>query len=519
MRMDTSKPEKSHGSTVAARITRRGFVAGVAPAVLRGQSARRPNILFAIADDQSYPHIGAMGDKVVKTPSTDRVAGDGVLFRRAYSLSPGCAPSRAGLLTGRFPWQIEEAGTHASLFPRKLTVYPDLLKHHGYFPGLTGKGAGPCNFKEPGWPHNPAGPGFDRRREDVRSKSISANDYAGNFGDFLEARPKDTPFCFWYGCNEPHRGYDQGSGVKSGKRLEDVVVPPFLPDTPEIRSDILDYMLEIEHFDRHLGRMLSLLEKRGELENTLVVVTADNGMSFPGSKATMYDYGIHLPLAMMWKAQAKGGRVSDDLISFADFAPTFLEAAGVKVPSEMTGKSLVPLLRSGRSGVIEKTRDRIYSGRERHSHARFDNLGYPARAMRQGDYLYIWNMKPDRWAAGDPDLFADIDGGPTKDWMMAHRSETAVAPLFELGFGKRPEEQLFDVVKDPGCRNNLAQAATHGAIRKSMRADLEKALTAQKDPRMLGRGDIWESYARYSPMRAQLGGFAEQGKVNPKYLK
>ncbi len=517
--MDNSNCETRQGGGVAARVTRRGFLGSGAPAILRGQGPRRPNILFAISDDQSYPHIGAMGDKVVRTPAIDRVASDGVLFRRAYSLSPGCAPSRAGLLTGRFPWQIEEAGTHASLFPKKFDVYPDLLEKRGYFIGLTGKGAGPCNFKDAGWTRNPAGPGFDGRRAEVRSKGLNANDYAGNFADFLEARPKEKPFCFWYGCHEPHRAYDQGSGAKSGKRMDDVVVPPFLPDTPEIRSDILDYYLEIEHFDRHLGRMLSLLEKRGELENTLVVVTADNGMPFPGSKATMYDYGIHLPLAMMWKAQAKGGRVSDDLISFADFAPTFLEAGGVEAPSSMVGRSLVPLLRSGGSGVIEKARGRIFSGRERHSHARFDNLGYPARAMRQGDYLYIWNMKPDRWPAGDPEFYADIDGGPAKDWMLAHRGEAAVAPLFDIGFGKRPEEQLFDVVKDPGCRNNLAQTATHAGTRKSMRAELERALTAQKDPRMLGRGDIWESYARYSPMRPQLGGFAEQGKVNPKYLK
>jgi uncharacterized sulfatase len=507
------------GISISARVTRRGFVACAAPAILSGQSARRPNILFAISDDQSHLHTGAMGDRIVKTPAFDRVAGDGILFRRAYSLSPGCAPSRAGLLTGRFPWQIEEAGTHASLFPKKFEVYPDLLERNGYFIGLTGKGAGPCNFKDAGWPRNPAGPGFDQRRAEVRSKGVNANDYAANFADFLDARPKDKPFCFWYGCHEPHRGYDKGSGLKSGKRLEDVVVPPFLPDTPEVRSDILDYYLEIEHFDRHLGQMLSQLEKRGELENTLVVVTGDNGMSFPGAKATMYDYGIHLPLAMMWKAQSKGGRVSDDLISFADFAPTFLEAAGAAVPSQMVGRSLVGLMRSGRSGVIEKSRDRVFSGRERHSHARFDNLGYPARAMRQGDYLYVWNMKPDRWPAGDPEYYADIDGAPTKDWMMAHRGESQVAPLFEHGFGKRPEEQLFNVVKDPGCRDNLAQAAAQATVRKSMRAELEKALTAQRDPRMLGQGDIWESYARYSPMRPQLGGFAEEGKVNPKYLK
>ncbi len=503
-----------------ANYTRRTFLGAVgAPAVIRSRAARRPNILIAISDDQSYPHTGAMGDKVVRTPAFDRVAAQGVLFRQCYSLSPGCAPARAGLLTGRYPWQLEEAGTHASLFPRKFTVYPDLLEQSGYFIGLTGKGAGPCNYQDAGWARNPAGPSFDKHKVSSPPPGINPNDYTRNFEDFLSARPKDRPFCFWYGGSEPHRAYEKGAGVKSGKRIEDVRVPPFLPDSPEVRSDILDYYREIEHFDWHLGRMLELLEKRDELENTLVVVTADNGMSFPGAKATMYDYGIHVPLAVMWKAECKGGRISDDLISFADFAPTFLEAAGLRPPPQMVGRSLLALLRSGRSGVIEAERRRVFSGRERHSHARFDNLGYPARAMRQGSYLYIWNMKPDRWPAGDPEIFADIDGGPTKEWMMRHRKDPGVAPLFEHGFGKRPEEQLFDVAGDPGCRRNLAGLPAYESLRRSLRAALEKALAAQGDPRLSGKGDIWESYPRFSPMRPELGGFAERGKVNPKYLK
>ncbi|MEZ5354390.1 MAG: sulfatase [Bryobacteraceae bacterium] len=488
---------------------------GAAPALLRGAAARRPNILFAISDDQSYPHTGATGDKVVKTPSFDRVAAEGVLFRQAYGLSPGCAPSRAGILTGRFPWQIEEAGTHASAFPRSLTVYPNLLAAAGYHVGLTGKGAGPANFQGSGWPHNPAGPPYDKRRAPTRGLQINANDYAANFEDFLGARPKDSPFCFWFGCHEPHRGYTKGSGLKSGKRLEDVTVPPFLPDNAEVRGDLLDYYLEIEHFDSHLGRMLAMLEKAGELDNTLVVATADNGMSFPGSKASMYDYGIHLPLTMMWKDRAKGGRVSDDLVSFADFAPTFLEAAGVRPAPAMVGRSLVSLLGSGRSGRIEPSRERVFSGRERHSHARRDNLGYPARAMREGKYLYIWNMKPDRWPAGDPKEYYDIDNGPTKTWMMANQAESRV--LFEHGFGKRPEEELFDVAADPGCLRNLAGEAAHARTRASMRRTLERALEQQRDPRVTGNGDIWESYPRYSGMRPELGGFAEQGKYNPNY--
>jgi N-sulfoglucosamine sulfohydrolase len=222
----------------------------------------------------------------------------------------------------------------------------------------------------------------------------------------------------------------------------------------------------------------------------------------------MYDFGIHLPLAMSLPAQMKGGRVSDELVSFADFAPTFLELAGVAVGRELVGRSLAPLLRESRS----LGRKRVFSGRERHSHARRDNLGYPARAMREGDHLFVWNMKPERWPAGDEaGGYADIDNGPTKSWMMAHREH----PLFEHSFGRRPEEQLFDVKSDPGCLRNLA--AAQPALRKRMRAALEKELRAQGDARVLGGGDVWESYPRYSPMRKDLGGFAEQGKFNPAF--
>jgi uncharacterized sulfatase len=348
-------------------------------------------------------------------------------------------------------------------------------------------------------------------------KGISNNDYAGNFEDFLSAKPKDRPFSFWCGFHEPHRTYEEGSGLRSGKRLEDAAVPPFLPDTPEIRSDILDYYVEIEHLDRHLSRMLDLLEKRGELENTLVVVTADNGMSFPRSKATMYEYGIHMPLAVAWPAVCKGGRKIDDLITFTDFAPTFLEAAGLPVPKIMTGKSFVDVLKSGKAGRVDPARNWAVSGRERHSHARFDNLGFPARAIRTEQYLYIRNFKPDRWPAGDPEQYADVDNGPSKTFILKHRNDPKIKPFFEAAFGKQPAEQLFDIRTDPGCMKNLAGSSAHAAVLKKLRAQLDQTLLAQRDPRVLGTGDIWDSYPRYSPMRPELGGFAEQGKYNPKY--
>jgi N-sulfoglucosamine sulfohydrolase len=237
----------------------------------------RPNILIAISDDQSFAHTSATGCKALRTPAFDRVAKEGVLFRNAFRASPGCSPCRASLLTGRHPWQIEQAGTHASSFPTNYVVFPDLLEAAGYAVGYKGKGWGPGDWKVSGRKRNPAGPEFGRRTLTPPFKGMKDNDYAGNFQDFLAGRPKGRPFCFWYGGHEPHRGYEKGSGLKAGKKLEDVVVPPFLPDTPEVRSDILDYCVEIEWFDTHLARMLKALEDAGELDNTLVVVTGDNG--------------------------------------------------------------------------------------------------------------------------------------------------------------------------------------------------------------------------------------------------
>ena len=151
--------------------------------------------------------------------------------------------------------------------------------------------------------------------------------------DFLDKRPEDSPFCFWYVGKDPHRVFKKGIGLQQGKKLSEAELPPFYPDSPEIRGDLLDYAVHTEWFDEHLGRMLKKLEDIGELDNTLVVVTADNGMPFPRAKATCYEFGTHMPLAVRWGEKVKPGRVLDDFVSFTDFAPTFLEAAGLPVPA------------------------------------------------------------------------------------------------------------------------------------------------------------------------------------------
>ena len=471
-----------------------------------GVAADRPNVLLAIADDWCFPHASAYGSKFVNTPSFDRVAREGVLFRNAFTATPGCSPSRAALLTGQHAWQLREAGTHASSFPIDLVVFPQVLERAGYFVGMCGKGWGPGNFKVTGWPHNPCGRDFSVRLDDPPA-GIGNTDYAASFAFFMKQRPKDQPFCFWYGGKEPHRAYAKGSGLAAGKKLADAEVPPFLPDTPEVRSDLLDYAVEVEYFDAQLGKLLTMLDEAGETANTLVIVCSDNGMPFPRAKANLYEHGTHMPLAIRWPAKVKGGRTADDFAGHVDLAPTILEASGEKVASDVSGKSLLPTLSSGKSGLVDPMRDHVLLCRERHSSARPQNLGYPCRAIRTADYLYIRNFKPDLWPAGDPKTadgqpaYHDIDGSPTKSLLMAGSGDPAIQRFLDLAVAKRPAEELFALKDDPATIRNVAADPAHADAKAKLRERLDAALTATADVRLTDRGDVWETYPRYSPIR------------------
>ena len=481
---------------------------------------KRPNILFAISDDQSWPHAGAYSCTFVNTSAFDRVAKEGVLFQNVFASAPQCSPNRASILTGRHIWQNEEAGTHASLFPKKLRVFTDELEKAGYKIGCTGKSWGPGDWQRTGWPRNPAGPSYNTIKYDQPPQEGIRNlDYAANFEVFLNQRENDTPFFFWYGASEPHRSYKKGCGLAAGKKINDVLVPEFIPDHPEIRSDMLDYAVEIEWFDAHLEKMLNLLEARGELDNTVVIVTSDNGMPFPRAKANLYEYGIHMPFAVRWGDKINAGRTVDDLVSFIDLAPTILDVAGVPVPDTMFGKSFLDVLLSKKSGQVDEDRLAAYSGRERHTHARPHNWSYPARCIRTNTYLYIWNLKPDRWPAGDPvgsgepEGYHDIDACPSKTFLLENRQE--YPELAAGSLDKRPEEELFDIQNDPYCMANLAALSEFQNVKSELRRALEKELSATGDPRMSG-SEIFESYPRVSRMR-DFPGFKKRGEYNPQY--
>ncbi len=489
---------------------------------------QRPNILIAVSDDHSWPHASAYGCKYVKTPAFDEIAKNGLLFNNAYAAAPTGSPSRAALLTGKNIWELQEAGTHNSIFPSGLVTFVDILEAAGYHVGYTGKGWAPGLWKTGGKKRNPAGYAYNQKKnKNVPAKGIQKNDYTENFKAFLEARNNQTPFCFWYGATTPHRSFEYKSGISSGKNVSEVTIPGFLPKHNIIKNDLLDYALEIEWFDKHLHKIINHLKEINEFNNTLIIVVSDNGMAFPRAKANLYEAGTHIPMAICWPKKIKGNRTIEDMVSLIDIAPTIIEATNVKNKETYSGRSLLPIFTSNKQGLIDSTDNYVLTGRERYAAVRINNLGYPARAINTRNFLYIINYKTNRWPAGPPASgFNDIDSDSlssegqyagTKKYMIDD-PDIVTRRLFDVATQKRPPEELFDKRKDPHCMKNAAYLPYYKSTKYHLHEKLLKLLDEQKDPRMLDNGNIFESYPCFDNNIKRLKGFNEPGKYNPHYM-
>jgi arylsulfatase A-like enzyme len=472
-------------------------------ALAEGNKAyQRPNILFCIMDDAS-PHMGAYGTSWTKTPNFDRLAKEGILFTNAYTPNAKCAPSRSALLTGRNSWQLEESANHVNYFPAKFKTFPEVLREHGYVTAKTGKGWGPGSAgKVDGKKRELIGVSKNSIKIDPWSKGISKVDYASNFEQFLSSTEDGKPWLFWYGAFEPHRKYEYGSGVAHGKNIADIdVVPSFWPDNDTVRNDILDYALEIEYADMHLGRMLATLEKREQLSHTIIVMTSDHGMPFPRCKSQEYEYSNKVPMAVMWpEGIVKPGRTVKDMVSFIDFAPTFLELAGIPYEDSnmksSPGRSLTDIMFSKKEGQVNPKRDVVLIGKERHDYGRPGNKGYPIRGIVSDDYMYLYNYDIDEWPAGNPEVgYLDCDGSPTKTQILNMRRSGRDVSYWNWSFGKRESnEEFFNVSKDPDCMIDLSDRAELAKLKAGMKSRMEKELKEQKDPRIFGNGDVFNSY-------------------------
>ncbi len=482
----------------------------------------KPNILFAISDDQGYPHTSAYGCKFVYTPGFDRIAYEGILFQNVYCAAPQCSPNRASILTGRYLWQNEEAGTHASLFPSHLKVFTDYIIEGGYDMGSTGKRWAPGTIDKTN----------RERNKNLIGKYYSAKDqseYWKEFQKFLSERDSEKPFFFWYGTYDPHRPYKEGSGLASGKRLEDVNVPPYIPDNKIVRSDLLDYGLRIERFDSNFVKMIEILEDMGELDNTLIIVTSDNGAPFPRAKGNAYDAGVHVPMAIRWGNHIPAGYEINDLISHIDFAPTLLEVANIDRYPEIEGKSFLELMLNPNSKNKEPFRESLYYGRERATSARPNNFGYPVRTIRTTQYQLVWNMKPERYPTGNRFNESEAAAAVQKEIIKLKDNNAQSMKMYEDALGLRSEFELHDMNNDPYGLINLAEDQEYKEIFDSLFGKLKEQLIKNGDPRLHGKGDIWESYPRFMGIR-KFGGdhpayhgvyneyYVQSGQRIPKYL-
>ncbi len=489
------------------------------------------NILFCFADDWGrYASEYAKHEKfpspnqVVKTPNIDRIAREGALFSRAYVNAPSCTPCRSALNSGRYFFNCGRAAIlNGAVWDPAIPSFPLALKDQGYHIGKAFKVWGPgepgdAPFGGQAHAFQKAGGRFNNFSEEV-TKMVAAGkaveeaknelyaEVRGNFDDFLKARPKGAPFLFWHGPTNVHRKWVKGSGEALwGIQPDDLKgkLPKHLPDVPEFREDFGSYLGEIQAFDAQVGVLVKRLEEEGELDNTIIVISGDHGApGFPGGKCNLYDFGVNVTLAIRWPGQP-GGRYIEDFVNLMDLAPTFMEVGGAAIPPGVNGKSLVSLMKSGQSGKVEPERDCVITGRERHvSTAREGNLPYPQRALRKDGWLYIHNFKPERMPMGDtknltdsftPDqdalenntyeAFPDMDSSPAKAWLIAHRNDSQYKWHFDYAFAKRPQEELYDLRKDPDATINLATEATFAAKKAEMAAELMAKLKAVGDPRV-----------------------------------
>lgn len=467
----------------------------------------RPNILFCISDDQTWVHTSFGGEKAITTPAFDRIASEGIYFNNAFSASPSCSPSRGAIITGQEMWRLGEAAQLFSAVPKELEEisFPLLLKKSGYRIGYTQKGWAPNDFKVHGWVQNPLGETYNTHQLSAPTSGIVANDYAANFERFLDARVDDEPFFFWFGSSEPHRAFEANSGSENGVDLSKVRVPGFLPDVPEIRNDIADYLYEIKWIDNHLGKMIATLEEKGLLENTIIIVTSDNGMAFPSAKNNMYEYGLHMPLAIRWPGGIDaGGRIVEDLISLTDLAPTLLKCAGVEVPEAMTGRSMLDIFNASTDRQDDEKRQFVFAGKERHTVCREGDLSYPQRSVRDMQFLYIRNLEPDRWPAGSPTdksahgwLYGDIDASPSQDYLFGHYDDPDIREFSVMAMAKRPYEEFYDVIKDPFCMTNLIADQNFANDRERLSEALDDYLIETEDPKSLTGKSIWDDFPYY----------------------
>lgn len=434
-----------------------------APGPATSPSPIRPNVILFIADDLNHDDCGFCGHPTIRTPHLDRLASESLRFDRAFVTAASCSPSRASLLTGKYPHSTGAEELHWPLPPQRTLA--QALRQAGYYTAAAGK----WHLGDPARAH------FDLVKEaDTRgfqlptgagaatTKMVARDDNASGCRDWvptLRDRPRDRPFFLWLASLDPHRGYEKNI-IERPHRPEDVVVPPTLPDTPEVREDLASYYDEITRLDAFVGDVLHELDRQGEADRTIVLFVSDNGRPFPRDKTSLYDGGIRTPLLVRWPGHVAPGGRSAALVSTVDLAPTLLELVGLPAVPEMQGRSFAPVLRDPAARV----RDAIFAERNWHDYAA------RGRAVRTDRFKYIANEDHDR-ALTPP---ADGVRAPSYPAMRRLFAAGKLTPAQSTSFvAPRPAEELYDTWADPHELHDLAGDPSHARTLGDLRGKLD----------------------------------------------
>jgi arylsulfatase A-like enzyme len=477
-------PEKLIGAYnvgVSTPITRRDMAAAFAAAAALPAAGESPNILVVLSDDHSVPFMGAYGDPVIRTPNLDRFAAQGMRFDRAFTAAPQCVPSRAALMTGRSPVAVR-MGRFSSPLPPDIITLPELLRARGYFTGICRR---IFHLDGPGKVGPVTQPIFDKyglrtfdRRVDYLDRGSPRAQTVARVNEFFDRRPKDKPFFLWVNFNDPHHVWDRNA-IPQPHDPKKLVLPRYLPDLPGVREDLARYCDEVARMDEEFQWVMDLLEKRGVAGNTLVVFMGDNGLAFPHGKGSLYDPGLNVPLMVRWPGRVRPGSSSSELISGEDLTPTLLDAAGLAVPKEMSGRSFLRLLR----GESYQGRPYLFAARLAHGNSAYTpqtkaNTFDLSRCVRSNRFKLIYNCTPQQ-------VYAPVDSANDPSWrqiVAAHQAGT-LEPIFERAYftQPRPVIELFDLEKDPAELHNLAGQPELAAVERELQIALQEKMILDYD--------------------------------------
>jgi N-sulfoglucosamine sulfohydrolase len=451
----------------------------------------RPNILFLLSDDHSYPFLSCYGDTNVRTPNIDRLAAGGMKLHRFFTVAPQCVPSRAGFMTGRSA-VAARITRFSSPLARDEIIFPEILRRDGgYFTGVCGRGFhldGPNEGRTPESAQITRDLGLTTFKDRMDFVDVSPTQAIARVNEFLDKRPANKPFFLWVNFSDPHHPWDAKSDEPDPASLK---IPSFWPDTPGMRRQLAAYCGEVNRVDRQVQDVLDALAKRGLAENTLIVFAGDNGMAFPHGKGALHDLGLNVPLVVRWPGVVAPGTESRAILSGEDLGPTLLAAAGLPAPKQMSGVSFLPLLR----GDAKPPRKYIFAERGPHGSAtvtvNMRSSGFDlGRCVRTDRYKLIYNCTP--WIPYGP-----VDSGGEPGWrdMVAANEAGTLAPALRTRYFTTPRAvyEVYDLEKDPSELTNLSGTPAVAAVERELRLALMEKMIADFDylplPAPLAAGD------------------------------